>query len=140
MRIEVIMRFFNRAVILGFIVAIAALISFNVSAGDPFRKLGRGIVNVGFGALEIPMKIYDVNRDEGGLAGLTYGLFKGIGFFVAREVIGVVEIATFPMPLPGATDSKNDIGWGYGSLMDPEWVVGPDHDIYNIIYQDFPQN
>ena len=137
------MRFLNRAVFLGFVVAVATLISFNVSAsdsGDPFRKLGRGIVNVGFGALEIPMKIYDVNKTDGGLAAFTYGLFKGIGYFVAREVIGVVEVVTFPMPLPGATDSKRDIGWGYGPLMEPEWVVGPDHDIYNIIYQDFPQN
>ena len=135
------MRFINKAVMLGFVVAFAALISFNVTAGgDPFRKLGRGIVNVGFGVLEIPMKVYDVNQVDGGLAALTYGVFKGIGYFVAREVIGVVEIATFPMPLPGATDSKRDIGWGYGPLMEPEWVVGPDHDIYNIIYQDFPQN
>jgi putative exosortase-associated protein (TIGR04073 family) len=134
------MRFFNKAVVLGFTVAIAALISFNVSADDPFRKLGRGVVNVGFGALEIPMKVYDVNQEEGGLAALTYGLFKGIGYFVAREVIGVVEIVTFPMPLPGATGSKKELGWGYGPLMEPEWVVGPDHDIYNIIYQDFPQN
>ncbi|MFA6290405.1 MAG: exosortase system-associated protein, TIGR04073 family, partial [Victivallales bacterium] len=122
------MRFFNKAVMLGFIVAVAALISFNVTAGgDPFRKLGRGIVNVGFGVLEIPMKVYDVNQVDGGLAALTYGVFKGIGYFVAREVIGVVEIVTFPMPLPGATDSKRDIGWGYGPLMEPECVVGPDH-------------
>ena len=115
------MRFFSKAVILGLVVAIAALISLNVSAADPFRKLGRGVVNVAAGALEIPMKIYDVNKEEGGLAALTYGLFKGIGYFVAREVIGVVEIVTFPMPLPGATDSKRDIGWGirtaYGARM-----------------------
>ncbi|HCE46654.1 MAG TPA: hypothetical protein DET40_24160 [Lentisphaeria bacterium] len=134
------MRLTKKALVVGFVVAIMAVITFDVSAGDPFRKLGRGVVNVGFGALEIPMKVYDVNKDEGGLAGCTYGLFKGIGYFIAREVIGVVEIVTFPMPLPGATDSKRDTGWGYGPLMEPEWVVGPDHDIYNIIYQDFPQN
>ena len=107
-------------------------------AGDPFRKLGRGVVNASCGALEIPMKVYDVNVNEGGLAACTYGVFLGIGYFVAREVIGIVEIVTFPVPLPGATDEPRESGWGYGPLMEPEWVVAPDHDIYNIIYQDMP--
>ncbi len=121
------------AAIFGFTV-----VSFNAEAGDPMRKLGRGIVNVGAGALEIPMKIYDVNQVEGGLAACTYGLLKGIGYFVSREAVGIVEIVTFPVPLPGAVDEPRETGWGYGPLMEPEWVVGPDHDIYNIIYQDHP--
>ncbi|HPN84414.1 MAG TPA: exosortase system-associated protein, TIGR04073 family [Victivallales bacterium] len=120
------------------VVAVLLLSSLSASAGDPFRKLGRGIVNVGFGALEIPFKIYDVNKEDGGLAAVTYGSLKGIGYFVAREVVGVIEIATFPMPLPGSTDSPSDSGWGYGPWMEPEFVVGPDHDIYNIVYQDLP--
>ncbi len=134
------MRLAKKALLVGMVLAVTAVIAFEVNAGDPFRKLGRGVVNVAFGALEIPMKVYDVNKDEGGLAGCTYGLFKGIGYCIAREVIGVIEIVTFPMPLPGATDSKRDAGWGYGPFIEPEWVVGPDHDIYNIIYQDFPEN
>jgi putative exosortase-associated protein (TIGR04073 family) len=121
-------------------VVLMLLSTLGVQAGDPFRKLGRGIINVGFGVCEIPMKVYDVNKEEGGLAAVSYGTLKGIGFFIAREVVGVVEIATFPMPLPGATDSPNDSGWGYGPWMQPEFVVGPDHDIYNIIYQDLPIN
>ena len=121
------------------VVAVFMLIStISVQAGDPFRKLGRGIINAGFGVLEIPVKVYDVNREEGGLAAISYGTLKGIGFFVAREVVGVVEIATFPIPLPGATDSPNESGWGYGPWMHPEFVIGPDHDIYNIVYQDVP--
>jgi putative exosortase-associated protein (TIGR04073 family) len=117
---------------------VLVLTTINAQAGDPFRKLGRGVVNVGFGVLEIPIKIYDVNKEDGGLAAFTYGTFKGIGFFIAREVVGVVEIATFPIPLPGATDNPSDSGWGYGPWMQPEFVVGPDHDIYNIVYQDLP--
>jgi putative exosortase-associated protein (TIGR04073 family) len=121
------------------LVAAALVVStINVQAGDPFRKLGRGIVNVGFGVLEIPIKVYDVNKEEGGLAAVSYGTLKGIGYFVAREVVGVVEIVTFPIPMPGATDNPNDSGWGYGPWMEPEFVVGPGHDIYNIVYQDLP--
>lgn len=124
------------------IVAVALLAAFSTftsaNAGDPIRKLGRGIVNVAFGALEVPMKIYDVNQEEGGLAACSYGVFKGLGYFIARELIGVTEIVTFPMPLPGAVDEPRDTGWGYGPLMEPEWVVGPDHDIFDIIYQDHP--
>jgi putative exosortase-associated protein (TIGR04073 family) len=120
--------------------AVVALVisTINVQAGDPFRKLGRGVVNVVFGVFEIPIKIYDVNKEDGGLAAVSYGSLKGIGYFVAREVVGVIEVATFPIPMPGATDTPNESGWGYGPWMRPEFVVGPDHDIYNIVYQDLP--
>ncbi len=129
----------------GKILVVVAVLSLSISslnmfAGDPARKLGRGICNVGVGALEIPIKIYDVNQAEGGLAALTYGVLKGFGYFIAREVVGVVDIATFPVPLPGAVDEPREVGWGYGPLMTPEWVVGPEHDIFNIIYQDHPLN
>lgn len=132
------MRFFNKTFLTGITVMIVFLVCMDVNAGDPFRKLGRGIVNAVFGVLEIPIQGYEVNKEEGGLAAVTYGVVKGIGYFVAREVLGVVEIATFLMPLPGAVDSPRESGWGYGPIMEPEWVVGPEHDIFNIIYQDYP--
>lgn len=109
-----------------------------LAPGNPARKLGRGICNAGIGALEIPMKIYDVNQEEGGFAAVTYGTFLGIGYFIAREVIGITEIITFLMPLPGCKDDPRESGWGYGAIMRPEWVVDEQHDIYNIIYQDLP--
>ena len=105
----------------------------------PMRKLGRGIANVGFGALEIPIKAYDVNHEYGGLAACTYGVLEGVAFFIARECVGIVEIITFPMPLPGATGDKHINGeWGYGPLMYPEFVVDRQHDIWNIVYQNLP--
>ena len=135
----------------GVALTIVALASFNLQAasdydsrtdvlvaGNPARKLGRGICNAAIGALEIPMKIYDVNQEEGGFAAVTYGTFLGIGYFVAREVIGITEIITFLMPLPGCKDDPREDGWGYGPIMRPEWVVDEQHDIYNIIYQDLP--
>lgn len=127
-------------VLVAVVVISLSISSFSSFAGDPARKLGRGIVNVGAGVLEIPMKVYDVNQAEGGLAALSYGVFKGIGYFIGRVAVGVVDIVTFPVPLPGAVDEPRETGWGYGPLMVPEWVVGPEHDIYNIIYQDHPLN
>ncbi len=135
-----------KLLVAGTVVVMLSMVSVGVRADDsivseesgPFRKLGRGVVNVGFGVLEIPMNIYDVNEVDGGLAAITYGTFRGIGCFVAREVVGAVEIVTFLVPLPGTLDEPREGGWGYGPIMRPEWVVGPDHDIYNIIYQDLP--
>jgi putative exosortase-associated protein (TIGR04073 family) len=127
------MRFVNKY-LLAVIVAFVMFASVDSYAGDPIRKLGRGISNVLCGALEIPIKIYDVNREEGGIAALTYGTLKGVSYFVAREVVGVVEIVTFPVPLPGATDHSRDEGWGYGPLMEPEWVVDLEHNMFNIVY------
>jgi putative exosortase-associated protein (TIGR04073 family) len=119
---------------------------FNVSAQNegrdtelpPLRKLGRGIVNVSIGVLEIPIHMIDQNEEENGIAAVSYGLFKGIGYFIAREVVGVVEIVTFLIPFPEATDDPRESGWGYGPLMRPEWIIDQEHDYYNIVYPDYP--
>ena len=131
---------FNRTFFAGITLMVVMLVSLNVQAGDPARKLGRGISNLGLGALEIPMKVYDVNQEEGGVAALTYGVFLGLGYTIAREFVGLTEVVTFLVPLPGCTDDPHESGWGYGPIMYPEWVVDQDHDIYNVIYQDLPVN
>ena len=71
--------------------------SFTAKADDawimrPMEKLGRGITNVGFCFLEIPMKWSEVSADKGALAGLTYGTLKGVCYTVARIAVGVVDI------------------------------------------------
>jgi len=130
------MRAFRKAVIAG--LATIAVFS-SVSAFADFegvaKKLGRGFSNAALGALEIPLKIYDVNEEEGGIAAYTFGTFKGIGYFIARECVGVTEIITFPMPLPGCPEDPREEGWGYGAIMRPEWIVDTDHNAYNIVYQ-----
>jgi len=99
------------------------------------RKLGRGVSNVGFGALEILIRIYGVRFEEGGIAGLTYGTFSGIGYFIARELLGVMDIATFFAPLPFTpNDPIRGKGWGYGPVLIPEWVLTPENDIWNAVY------
>ncbi|NQU11000.1 exosortase system-associated protein, TIGR04073 family, partial [bacterium] len=50
-------------------------------------------------------------RSEHGGAGLTYGVPKGFVRWVGRELVGVWEIVTFPLPLPK----------GYQPVMQPEW-------------------
>ncbi len=102
----------------------------------PLEKLGRGVANVAFGPLEILIRPYDVNKDKGAIAALTYGVFKGIAYVIARECVGVLDILTFPMPLPGCTDDPLDVGWGYGPMLRPAWVVDTDHNAYNFFYDD----
>ena len=108
---------------------------FNDDMGQgPVRKFGRGICNVAFGVFEIPIQVYKTNETTGGLAAWTYGVLKGVGRFLEREGVGLLEIITFPMPLPGASPQKYGSGWGYGPLMEPEWIFTFDTDPYNTIY------
>lgn len=108
-------------------------------ANGPIRKLGRGLSNTIFGFLEILIQPYKVGESEdGGIAACTYGVAKGITYFLGREIVGVVEIITFPMPLPGATNNKYETGWGYGPLMRPEWIFELDDNPYDFIHQNHP--
>ena len=124
------------------ILAVLFLGSASLSAEDkpwpmyPVEKLSRGIANAAFGVLEIPMKWHDVTTEKGGIAGLTYGSLKGICYFIAREVVGVVDIATFLFPLPGCPNNINEVGWGYGPIMTPAWVVDVEHDWNNTVYNE----
>ena len=112
----------------------------NVADG-PIRKLGRGVANVVFGVFEVFIQPYKVNEVEGGVAALSYGLFKGIFYFITREIVGVVEIITFPVPLPGASTSKYYWStWGYGPLLEPEWIFSIEDNPYNFVYPNHPAN
>ena len=104
----------------------------------PIKKLGRGLSNLLFGAFEILIQPYEVNEEEGGVSALTYGVVKGVFYFLTREVVGVVEIITFPFPLPGASPAGYKDEWGYGPLMQPEWIFDLERNPYNFIYHDNP--
>ncbi len=67
-----------------------------IQGTTPFHRLGRGVSNLLFGFWEIPQNMMDATRDQGPAAGFAYGLFRGLGHFVVREVTGVWEIITFP--------------------------------------------
>ena len=102
----------------------------------PVEKLGRGIANVAFGVFELPMQWSAVTRDEGGIAGITKGTLKGVCYVVARLAVGVVDIVTFPCPLPDCPNYPDDAGWGYGPIMRPAWVIDVGHDWNNFVYPD----
>ena len=100
----------------------------------PLEKLGRGISNVAFGVLEIPIQMQEVKNRAGGIAGLTYGTLRGVAFFLARLGVGVAEIVTFPFPLPDCPETPEGFGPGYGPIMYPAWVIDVQHDWWNFVY------
>ena len=102
----------------------------------PVEKLGRGIANCAFGPLELPMKWHDTTFEYGGIAGLTYGTLKGVVYVIMRELVGVIDIITFPFPLPGCPRERGGYGWGYGPILRPAWVIDADHDWWNFVYDD----
>lgn len=68
--------------------------------GTALEKLGRGIANSISFPFEIPLQMSKVNVSDGPLAGLTWGLLKGLGMAGVRACVGVYEIVTFPFPMP----------------------------------------
>lgn len=78
---------------------------------NPLRKLGRGLANLLFGVVEVPNQYTKAQAEHGGGSGWTYGVPKGIGRWLAREVVGVYEIVTCPIPFPK----------DYKPVMRPEW-------------------
>gem|GEM_PF-5288843 len=75
------------------------------------RQLGRGVSNVLTGIWEVPYNMAQVNEEDGGFAGATYGLFRGICRFAVREAVGLFEIVTFPA--------------GWDPIVEPEFVDQP---------------
>lgn len=89
---------------------------------NPIKKLGRGLFCAAFGFLEIPKNMGETARKEGMPQAMSYGFLKGAGFFILRETAGALEAGTFLFPLPG-TIENGVRDWGYGPLMEPEWIV-----------------
>jgi len=81
------------------------------SGHNALRKLGRGFSNVLFGIVEMPNQYTKAVSDHGGAAGITYGVPKGFARWIGRELTGVYEIVTFPIPFPR----------GYKPVMKPEF-------------------
>jgi putative exosortase-associated protein (TIGR04073 family) len=82
-------------------------------AQDATKKLGRGLVNILTGWVELPKNIYETSVESNPLAGLTIGLAKGLGMTVVRTGAGIYETVTFPFPLPQE----------YKPILEPEYVL-----------------
>lgn len=71
-----------------------------VWADDPFVKLGRGLTNLITAPGELFIQPVNLSKNHDGFTALLGGIFKGITFMVLRQLSGVYETATFPIPLP----------------------------------------
>jgi len=72
----------------------------NAYCDDALKKLGRGVCNCITFPFEIFEQIKRVNLSDGPAAACTWGILKGVGMAGVRAVVGVYEVATFPVPLP----------------------------------------
>ena len=100
----------------------------------PLEKLGRGIANVVFSPAELFIQMYEVKNRAGGIAGITYGPLRGVAFVLARIGVGVVDIVTFPFPLPNCPETPEGFGPGYGPIMYPAWVIDVEHDWHSFVF------
>jgi putative exosortase-associated protein (TIGR04073 family) len=88
-----------------------------VWAQDPIHKMGRGLVNVLTGWIEIPKRVQDGVRGTNPVTGLGRGILKGAGLTLLRGGMGLYEALTFPVPYPKEFASPyeqmelNDYAW-----------------------------
>ena len=86
-------------------------------AQDPIHKMGRGVVNVLTGWIELPKHIHLGSQEVNPVTGITRGLLKGAGLTLLRGGVGLYEAVTFPIPYPTDFASPyermelNDYAW-----------------------------
>lgn len=67
---------------------------------NAFTKFGRGMANIVISPCELyaqPMLLSKTHEPSIAIFG---GLFKGLSMLVAREIVGVYEVITSPIPVP----------------------------------------
>ena len=69
-------------------------------AQDPIHKMGRGLVNVLTGWLELPIHLNLGWQSHSPVTGAALGLITGAGRTVLRTGVGLYEVVTFPIPIP----------------------------------------
>ena len=68
--------------------------------GGAVSKLGRGVINMFTGWVEIPKRVIETSQASGAAAGWTWGLLRGFGHGFVRTAAGFYEVFTFPFPAP----------------------------------------
>lgn len=95
------------------IILMAVILASPAYCDDALRKLGRGVCNIGTCPAELFLQTSRVNNSDGPMAAFTYGIIKGVVMTGVRAVVGVYEVATFPIPVPK----------DYGPILkDPEFI------------------
>lgn len=74
------------------------------------ERLGSGVANVVYGPLELPYQIKEEIKRTDPIQGSLPGLLRGLGWFGAREGVGLFEIVTFLVPLKPHL-KPFDTGW-----------------------------
>ena len=101
------------AVAAGLIVGISS----RAWAQDPIHKMGRGVVNVLTGWIEIPKQIHLGSQEENPVVGIGTGVLKGAGLTLLRGGVGIYEALFFAIPYPKDYASPyeqmemNDYAW-----------------------------
>jgi putative exosortase-associated protein (TIGR04073 family) len=85
----------------------------NSDINKMFHKLGRGVVNVLTGWVEIPKTIAKEWTKTDPITGTVTGAFKGVVVAIARTFVGFYEVISFPFPVPS----------DYQVIMEPEFVL-----------------
>jgi len=75
------------------------------------RKAGRGFSNLTLGLLAIPGQMVQEIDRRGAAVGVPLGFGKGLGWFVATELVGLWEILTSPFEFPA----------GFRPILEPEF-------------------
>ena len=80
------------------------------------EKAVRGLANTGLGlVVELPKTVYYDTLEDGPLYGLTVGILEGLCWGIARTLVGVYEVVTFPFPVPD----------GYRPIYKPDYPYEP---------------
>ena len=87
------------------VVGVAALVlmsgvSLASAKDDAFTKFGRGMANIVTSPGEFYTQSMMMTDNHEISTSLFGGFMKGAVMFVAREVVGVCEVVTFPIPFP----------------------------------------
>ena len=90
--------------------AVCVALSATARADTALDKFGRGVAGMVGGVVELPGNMVEESRKHGA-EGLPLGFAKGLGMIVAREVAGVYEFVTAPLPVPR----------GYRPVLEPEY-------------------
>jgi putative exosortase-associated protein (TIGR04073 family) len=87
------------------------------TAGD---KALRGLAGMTTGFLELPGNIAVETEERGPGVGIPVGAAKGLGMIVARELVGVYELVTSPIPVPENYEPvmQPEYPWGYFEARD----------------------
>ena len=84
-----------------------------IDGGKAMTKLGRGLVNLVSGWVEIPKRIAETARTyDSKLTGATWGTALGLGYGFVRTAAGAYELITFLFPAPP----------DYAPVIQPEFV------------------